>query len=122
MGMKKLFVLTALLLIAASAHAGWWYSAFSETDSVKNATETKNFKHSLAGEAEGTELKINLHLKAGEAVVKLTDPKGATRFHRTFRAGKSSIEEEFRGNRGQWQLEVQFKEATGKYTFKLVDF
>ena len=120
---SRLFVSSALILLAASAFAsGIWYSAMSESDSVRNATETKTFEHPVSDRAEGTRLGVSLNLHQGEALVTLTDPAGKTRFQRTFRAGKSSVEQDFRGDHGRWRIHVAFKGATGRYTFKLVDF
>ena len=119
----RLAVATALFVLLATANASaFWYSAMSENDSVKGATETKVFTHKLAEQAEGTELELSLRLKQGQAVVTLIDPTGAARYRQTFNAGRSHVEETFRGKQGQWQVRVEFKGATGRYSVKLVDF
>jgi hypothetical protein len=113
----------AMLVVSLPAHAsGLWYSAMSESDSFRNATETRVLKHSVQDRAEGTRLRLELKIEQGEAVVTLGDPAGTTRFQRTFRAGKVSTEETFRGPHGEWQVRVDFKSATGRYSIKLVDF
>jgi hypothetical protein len=121
-----LFVsLAAITMLAVSgpAHAsGFWYSAMSESDSFRNATETRVFKHSVRDRAEGTRLRLALKIEQGEAVVALLDPSGTNQFQRTFQAGKVSTEEKFRGKPGEWQVRVDFKGATGRYAIKLVDF
>ena len=113
-----LFALFALLAWSASA-THFWYSAFSESDTVSNVTETKVFKHSLAAPAAGARLKVTLKLTEGEAVVRLVDPSGAKRFDQTFRPGSASVEETFKAKTGEWQVAVDFKHASGRYSLKL---
>jgi hypothetical protein len=107
-------------LVAGSAAASqYWYSAFSHSDSVSNATETKLFKHNFAAPAAGARLKLHLKLSGGEAVIRLVDPTGAKRYEQTFRSGEASIEETFTGKTGEWQIAVDFRHASGKYSVRL---
>lgn len=110
----------AVLLVSASAY-GFWYSAMAETDTVKKATETKTFKHSVSDQAAGTHMTVRLRLDEGEVRVTLVDSAGAKRFDQTFR-GKTTFDRDFDGKQGAWKLQAAFKGATGRYTFKLVDY
>lgn len=114
-------LLLALLLFAAPAHAGW-YSATFEIDDFRRTSETKIFKHELSERAVGTTLDVTLKVTEGEALVTLIDPTGATRFSKTFGKGKTSIEERFARKDGEWKVRVDFKNASGKYSIKLVDY
>ena len=118
--MKNASLLALLVFVALNATAGFWYSGLSDSDSVRNATETKVFKHELRQPAVGARLTVGLKLSEGEAVVRLIDPAGTKRYEKTFRAGRASIEETFHGGVGQWQISVDFQRATGRYSVKLV--
>lgn len=117
------FAAIALFVVSGPLHAsGYWYSAMSETNSFQDATETKIFRHPVTDRAEGTQLKVVLNVKQGEAVVALLDPAGTVRFQKTFQAGKTSTEQRFTGKSGEWKVRIDFKGATGRYSIKLVDF
>jgi hypothetical protein len=113
------FALFALLAWSATA-TQFWYSAFSRTDSVADATETKVFKHTFSSPAVGARLKVDLKLTGGEASIRLVDPTGQKRYEQTFRAGQASIEETFKAKNGEWQISVDFRHASGRYSLRLV--
>jgi hypothetical protein len=118
--MKKASLFALLVLVALNASAGFWYSGLFDSDSVDKLTQTKVLKHTLRQPAVGARLTLGMKLSEGEATVRLVDPAGAKRYEKTFRAGKASIEETFRGENGQWQIFVDFRGATGRYSVKLV--
>ena len=89
---------------------------------MTRATETKVLKHALPANAEGARLKAKLNLTEGEATVSLLDAAGTTRYQRTFRPGKTNLEQTFPGNPGEWQVRVEFKRATGRYTIALIAY
>ena len=113
------FALFALLAWSAAA-TEYWYSAFSHSDSIANATETKLFKHKFSSPAAGARLKVSLKLTGGAATIRLVDPTGQKRYEQTFRAGEASIEETFKGKTGEWQISVDFRHASGRYSLSLV--
>jgi hypothetical protein len=108
------------VFVAHNASAGLWYSGLFDSDSVDKLTQTKVLKHTLRQPAVGARLTLGLKLTEGEATVRLVDPDGTKRYEKTFRPGKASIEETFRGENGQWQVIVDFRGATGRYSVKLV--
>lgn len=116
-----LLVLTFFVAASAYAH-GFWYSAMSETDSFKSATESKVFKHAVHESAEGTHLHVKLSVDRGSVVVKLIDASGAVRLQKTCAAGTTKFDQQFAGKSGPWQVQLDFRGATGRYTVRLVDY
>ena len=106
-------------LIAVTASADVWYSMLWDGDSLSNTTKTKTLKHTFKAPAAGARLNVSVKLSAGTAVVKLVDPTGAKRYEQTFSAGRSTIEEKYKGPIGEWQVVVAFRNATGDYSVKL---
>lgn len=121
--MTRILALALVLFtVPAAFAAGFWYSATSESDSVRGASETKVFRHTLSERAEGTELRVKLRLREGEAVVTLLDPAGKARFRKTFAKGKSTVEETFGRLNGEWRVQLELARATGSYSVSLVDY
>jgi len=118
--MKKASLFALLLLVAVQASAGLWYSGLFDSDSVDRLTQTKVLKHTLHQPAVGARFTVGLKLTEGEATVRLVDPAGTKRYEKTFHKGQASVEETFRGENGQWQVIVDFRGATGRYSVKLV--
>jgi hypothetical protein len=118
---RRVAVSFALFVLLAwnAAATQFWYSAFSQSDSVADATVTKVFKHTFASPAVGAKLKVDLKLTGGEAIVRLVDPTGHKRYEQTFRAGEASIEETFKAKNGEWQISVDFRHASGRYSLRL---
>jgi hypothetical protein len=118
--------LAALVLMPAKAlnashlwHRG--YSGMSETDDFRKSSVTKLFSHQVSSRWKGTELTLHLNVTEGEAVVRLVDATGSTRWDKTVR-GDFSFDKQFRGESGVWHVELRFKGATGHYSVKLVDY
>lgn len=120
--MRALVLLTLLAVASPAQPETFWYSAMSQSDSVRNTTETKVFSHHIGKQAEGARLRVTVKLSSGEADVKLIDGQGTQRFDQLFHAGKANVEETFKGAAGDWQVRVDFKGATGRYAIKLVAF
>jgi hypothetical protein len=114
-------ILCVLALSISSVAFGFWFSAMSETDSVKKSSTTKVFKHKLSDEAKGTTFKANLDVKEGGATVLLVDDKGKTRYVKKCPTGKTAVYEDFEGS-GEWQVRLDFESATAKYSVSLVDY
>jgi hypothetical protein len=95
----------------------------TETEHIRNLTETKHFKHTIPSDYDGTRFSVRLNLSKGEATVRLRDSKNVERWARTFHKDENfRVEEEFPGVTGEWKVELQLKDATGKYSVKLEDY
>ena len=120
--------LFGLLLTAPSPllfGSGFFESGFSmmgQSDSFRDATETRVFTHKISDQRKGTRLKAKLALKKGEATVRLLDASGTVRWEKTFGQGETSVEQSFNGGPGVWRVELQLKDTSGRYNIRLVDF
>jgi hypothetical protein len=118
-------MIVALLMLPFARPASSWnftYSAMSESDSVRRATETKLFRHELKARRKGTRLRVHLSLDQGAARVTLEDPHGKVRWDHAFKAGNATVEETFDGPSGMWRIAMNLKDATGRYAVSLVDY
>lgn len=126
--MRKSMAVTLLLMLVAipslSASTFWkrGYSSMSESESVRDATETKVFRHKLRSDRTGTHLKVTVGLNGGTALLKVRDSEGTVRWERTFTTGETSAQQQIDGKPGVWQIELRLNKATGRYSVSLVDF
>jgi hypothetical protein len=120
---SRISVLFSLLLLVASQFVfGGPYAAMMEMESFQNATETKILRHSLLEDARGTELRLKLTLQRGDATVRLRDAAGTVRWEKKIGLGVVSQTKRFEGKYGEWRVELQLQNATGRYNIRLVDF
>jgi hypothetical protein len=92
-----------------------------ETNTFKNATETRIFKHPVRAEAKTAELKADVTLNGGAATFRLRDAKGEVRWEKKLGAGTFSEAQHFGANAGTWQVELELQGASGRYSFRLKD-
>jgi hypothetical protein len=111
----------AILTIAFQGHAlgGGRYSAMTETEDFRSASVTKVFKHPVSEPWTGARLKVAMRVEHGDAVVRLIDNAGATRWEKTFGPGHESVDQTFAG-KGIWRVELRLRNATGRYDIKLI--
>jgi hypothetical protein len=117
----RLFVVMAIVAIGlyAPAYARGGYSAMSETESFRSASETKVMTHPISAPWTRARLKVAMRVSKGAAVLRLIDPSGSTRLEKTFQMGDASIDQTFPGN-GIWRVELRFLNASGKYSIQLI--
>jgi hypothetical protein len=120
-GFARLLIVVTILAVGflSRAYAGKGYSAMSESESFRAASETKVFKHTIVAPWTAARLKVAMRVERGGATVRLIDAKGATRWEKTFEKGGGSIDETFPGN-GLWRVELRLRDATGDYEIRLV--
>ena len=107
------------LVLAVPAFALFEPKTLAESQTFRKTTVTKTFQANIAENATGTRLRLRLHLKQGEAVVKLLDAQGATKWENTLKAGKHKLEEKVAGATGIALVRVELRDATGNYTLKV---
>jgi predicted DNA-binding protein (UPF0251 family) len=115
----RLLAMMAVVALVCTHAEAWRYSAMSESESFHAASDTKVMKHSIAAPWTRARLKVTMHVAQGAAVLRLIDPDGSTRLEKTLERGDSSIDQTFAGN-GIWRVELQFKDASGKYSVQLI--
>jgi hypothetical protein len=118
-----LAVLVLMPTTALDASSFWrhGYSAMFQVDDFKNAGGTKLMSHQVTSRWKGTQLKLHLTVTEGEAVASLIDPTGSTRWEKAIR-GDCSVDKQFDGKAGVWRVALRFKDATGHYSVRLVDY
>ncbi|MEA2237146.1 MAG: hypothetical protein QOC81_1870 [Thermoanaerobaculia bacterium] len=125
--MQSKQTIARLLIVAAVAAIGFHstayalkgYSAMSESEDFRSASETKVFKHTITAPWSAARLKVAMRVERGEATLRLIDAKGATRWEKTFEKGRVSIDETFAGQ-GKWRVELRLRDATGGYEIRLI--
>ena len=117
------FVLLVALVGSGSQCAllGEHFSLMKETNSFKKATETRVFKHPVKADAKTAELKAEVTLSSGAATFRLRDAEGKVRWEKQLGIGTFSEAQHFGANAGTWQVELDLKGASGRYSFRLKD-
>ena len=120
-GIARLLIVVIIVAIGfhSTAYALKGYSAMSESEDFRSASETKVFKHTIAAPWSAARLKVAMRVERGEATLRLIDAKGATRWEKTFEKGRVSIDETFSGQ-GKWRVELRLRDATGDYEIRLI--
>jgi hypothetical protein len=121
-GIKTIATFYACLLLVCGVLGASGISGMLESDSVKNATGQRVFKHNLSNEKRGTELRLTSNLTAGTAVWQVRDASGKLVWSETIGKGDLVKTQRFEGTPGVWSVEVSFQDATGRYKLRLKDF
>jgi hypothetical protein len=119
---RTITVAILTLALALPAFALFESSALVETDTFRKSTVTKTFQANIADNATGAKVRYRFNLKSGEAVVKLLDAKGATKWENTLQAGKHNLEEKVAGATGVALVRIELRDATGNYTVKVTGY
>jgi len=118
----RFVLLVALVEIGSQcALQGAHFAVMKETNTFKDATETRIFKHPVRADAKTAELKVDLTLDRGEATCRLRDARGEVRWEKKLGAGTFSEAQRFGANAGTWQVELELQGASGRYSFRLKD-
>ena len=116
-------LLIVVIVVAVGFHSTAYalkgYSAMSESEDFRSASETKVFKHTIAAPWTAARLKVAMRVEKGEATLRLVDEKGATRWEKTFEKGQGAIDETFPGQ-GKWRVELRLRDASGSYEIRLI--
>ena len=119
MRLRSFAALLITLMVVQEAFALQGYSAMTESESFKDKTIVKVFKHDVRKSWTGARLNVSLHLDSGDAVVRLIDDAGTVRWQQAFASGGDANVQQTLDGTGLWKVELQLKKASGRYTIKL---
>jgi hypothetical protein len=119
--MKKISVISILVGIALAAtasalHAQSSSSTMSKSESFSGKTAVKSYELAMTDSMGVSRLKITAQIESGEVSWRLLDPQGETKLTGHGESGDVSGDSgDLKPIAGTWTLEVELRNATGKY-------
>jgi hypothetical protein len=122
--MKKMPVSSILVVVALAVTASGLYaqsssSTMSKSESFSGETAVKSYELAMTDSMSVSRLKITARIESGEISWRLLDPQGEAKFTGHGESGDMSGDTgDLKPIAGTWRLEVELKDATGRYEIK----